>query len=92
MWPRWACVYYRQPVPDGLSEQHYRRRTWLVESVAQGGYRLVRVVLKGDKVERQEVFAEGWLQGEQRWGRPVDVLVYAGRSDSRIRRSGGRNL
>ena len=25
--------------------------------------------------EAQEVFAEGWLQGEQSWGRPVDVLV-----------------
>jgi len=39
------------------------------------GYRLVRVIIKDDKVERQEIFAEGWLQGEQNWGRPVDVLV-----------------
>jgi glucose/arabinose dehydrogenase len=22
-----------------------------------------------------EVFAEGWLQGESAWGRPVDVLM-----------------
>jgi glucose/arabinose dehydrogenase len=39
------------------------------------GYRLVRVVVKDNRVERQDVFAEGWLQGEQNWGRPVDVLV-----------------
>jgi glucose/arabinose dehydrogenase len=41
------------------------------------GYRLARIVLKDGKVERQEIFAEGWLQGEQNWGRPVDVLVMA---------------
>ena len=39
------------------------------------GYRVVRVVLDGARVARQEVFAEGWLQGEDRWGRPVDVEV-----------------
>jgi len=39
------------------------------------GYRIKRVVLSGDKVLRQEVFAEGWLQGQAAWGRPVDVLV-----------------
>jgi glucose/arabinose dehydrogenase len=24
---------------------------------------------------RYEIFAEGWLQGDKAWGRPVDVLV-----------------
>jgi glucose/arabinose dehydrogenase len=33
------------------------------------------VALKGNKVERYEVFAEGWLRNEQNWGRPVDLLV-----------------
>jgi glucose/arabinose dehydrogenase len=37
------------------------------------GYRVMRVVLKGDKVVKYEVFAEGWQQGERNWGRPVDV-------------------
>ena len=37
------------------------------------GYRIKRVVLEGNTVARQEVFAEGWLSGEQVWGRPVDV-------------------
>lgn len=26
-------------------------------------------------VTGQQVFAEGWLQGEESWGRPNDVLV-----------------
>jgi glucose/arabinose dehydrogenase len=32
-------------------------------------------VLSGNKVLKQEVFAEGWLQGQSAWGRPVDVLA-----------------
>ena len=39
------------------------------------GYRITRVVLKGDRPIRYEVFAKGWLQGGRAWGRPVDVLV-----------------
>jgi glucose/arabinose dehydrogenase len=39
------------------------------------GYRIKRIVLEGNRVVRQEVFAEGWLQGQAAWGRPADVLV-----------------
>jgi hypothetical protein len=39
------------------------------------GYRLKLVRLKNNKVVKQEVFAEGWLEQENAWGRPVDVLV-----------------
>ncbi|MBA4142036.1 MAG: sorbosone dehydrogenase family protein [Nitrosospira sp.] len=39
------------------------------------GYRLNRVQLKNNKVVKQDVFAEGWLENENAWGRPVDVLV-----------------
>ena len=35
----------------------------------------VYVVLKGHRPVRYEVFAEGWLQKDKAWGRPVDVLV-----------------
>jgi glucose/arabinose dehydrogenase len=41
------------------------------------GYNLVRVVLDANqKVVREEVFAEGWLNDstQEVWGRPVDVL------------------
>jgi glucose/arabinose dehydrogenase len=39
------------------------------------GYRVSLVRLEGDRVTGYEVFAEGWLQGREAWGRPVDLLV-----------------
>ena len=39
------------------------------------GYRVTRVRLEGNKAVEYKVFAEGWLQGGDEWGRPVDVLV-----------------
>ncbi len=39
------------------------------------GYRVTRVRLKDNKAIEYEPFAEGWLQGEAFWGRPVDLLV-----------------
>jgi len=33
------------------------------------------VVVEGGRVLKHEVFAEGWLQGESVWGRPVDIEV-----------------
>lgn len=39
------------------------------------GYRVMLVKLDGDDVVGYEVFAEGWLEGNQKRGRPVDVEV-----------------
>jgi len=39
------------------------------------GYRVMLVRLQGDKAVSYEPFAEGWLQGGEAWGRPVDVQV-----------------
>jgi glucose/arabinose dehydrogenase len=39
------------------------------------GYRVARARLEGNRVVELKIFAEGWLQGDQAWGRPVDVLV-----------------
>jgi glucose/arabinose dehydrogenase len=39
------------------------------------GYRLTLVRLKEGRAASYEIFAEGWLQGRNAWGRPVDVLV-----------------
>lgn len=39
------------------------------------GYRVKRVTFENGAVTGQEVFAEGWLQGQDDWGRPNDVLV-----------------
>jgi glucose/arabinose dehydrogenase len=39
------------------------------------GYRLMTVKAPMGTSESYEIFAEGWLQGREAWGRPVDVLV-----------------
>jgi glucose/arabinose dehydrogenase len=39
------------------------------------GYRISLAVFDKDLPVRYEVFAEGWLQGNKAWGRPVDVLI-----------------
>jgi glucose/arabinose dehydrogenase len=40
------------------------------------GYRVMLVELDENRYPiSYEVFAEGWLQGESDWGRPVDVLI-----------------
>ncbi len=39
------------------------------------GYRVALVRLRDGKPVSEEPFAEGWLEGEKAWGRPVDVLV-----------------
>lgn len=39
------------------------------------GYRIMRVRLKKDQAPVYTPFAQGWLQGDEAWGRPVDVLV-----------------
>jgi len=43
----------------------------------KSGYRVVRVVLDaaGEKVIQHEPFLTGWLQGQEAWGTPADVLV-----------------
>jgi len=39
------------------------------------GYRIQRVTVSGGQAVRHEVFADGWLQGDTAWGRPVDIEV-----------------
>ncbi|MEJ2153112.1 MAG: sorbosone dehydrogenase family protein [Gemmatimonadota bacterium] len=39
------------------------------------GYRITRVQLERGRVVSYEPFAEGWLEGESVWGRPVDILI-----------------
>jgi len=39
------------------------------------GYRITLVRIENGKAVAYEPFATGWLQGEQAWGRPADVLV-----------------
>ncbi len=39
------------------------------------GYRITRVIYEKQLPVSNEVFAEGWLQGDRACGRPVDVLI-----------------
>jgi glucose/arabinose dehydrogenase len=38
------------------------------------GYRIMLVKLNGNRAVSYEVFAEGWLQDDKAWGRPVALL------------------
>jgi glucose/arabinose dehydrogenase len=41
----------------------------------KSGYRVTVVRVNGGRAESYEPFATGWLQGDEAWGRPVDVIV-----------------
>ena len=41
------------------------------------GYRVQLVRLKGNKATKYKTFAGGWLQGDDVWGRPVDIIQLA---------------
>jgi glucose/arabinose dehydrogenase len=64
----------------GMFPAEYRGNIFIAEHGSwnrsqKTGYRIKRVVLAGNRVVKQEVFAEGWLHGQSAWGRPADVLV-----------------
>jgi len=72
--------------PDGLHfyrgsgfPPEYRGRLFIAQHGSwnrskKSGYRVIMVTLKDNKVVQSEVFAEGWMQDEKAWGRPVDLL------------------
>lgn len=56
----------------------YRHRMFIAQRGSwnrnqKSGFRVVTVEYRLGQPPRQEVFAEGWLQGDQFWGRPVYV-------------------
>jgi glucose/arabinose dehydrogenase len=40
------------------------------------GYRISMVDIDEDEATNYSVFAEGWLEGEEKYGRPVDIALY----------------
>lgn len=60
----------------------YRNRLFIVNHgswnrTAQAGpigYRIMAATIEANRVTKYNVFAEGFLQGRQAWGRPVDLL------------------
>ena len=60
--------------------EEYRNQIFIAEHGSWNrstpiGYRVTLVRLDNSRPVKYEVFAEGWLQGGQAWGRPADVLV-----------------
>ena len=61
--------------------EEYRNQIFIAEHGSWNrdskiGYRITLVRLdENNKSLGYEVFAKGWLQGEEQWGRPSDVLV-----------------
>lgn len=41
----------------------------------KSGYKVVRISVNEKGEKSRQIFAEGWLQGQRNWGRPVDFLV-----------------
>lgn len=39
------------------------------------GYRITLVKIENNRATSYEVFADGWMQNETAWGRPVDILL-----------------
>jgi len=66
----------------GMFPEEYRNQIIIAEHGSwnrkkKNGYRLTLVRLKDNQPVSYEVFAQGWKQGEQVWGRPVDVEAMA---------------
>lgn len=77
--PHVASLGMRFYTGDRFPEQ-YRHQIFIAEHGSWNrstpiGYRITLVRLEGSEVTSYEVFADGWLQGEEAWGRPVDVHI-----------------
>lgn len=64
----------------GMFPEEYRNQIFIAEHGSWNrsqkiGYRVMLVRLDGNTVVSYEPFAEGWLQGQDSWGRPADVQV-----------------
>ena len=63
--------------------QQYRNQIFIAEhgswnrspGVPHNGNRIALVRIDGNKVVSYEPFAQGWLEGRTRWGRPADLEV-----------------
>jgi glucose/arabinose dehydrogenase len=77
--PHVAALGMRFYAGEAFPEE-YRNQIFIAEHGSWNrakkiGYRITLVRLRDGRAVSSETFAEGWLQGEKVWGRPVDVLV-----------------
>lgn len=66
-------------IENDVFPEKYRKSVFIAEHGSWNrttpiGYRISRVELEGNKAVKYEAFADGWLKGLNRLGRPVDVL------------------
>ena len=74
--PLGLVFYTGSMFPDSFTKQLFITEHGSWNRSKKVGYRVVLVTFdETGKVTGQEVFANGWLQGEDNWGRPNDVLV-----------------
>lgn len=64
----------------GMFPQSYHNQIFIVEHGSWNraqkiGCRLILVCVEGTEAGSYETFAESWKEGEEAWGRPVDVCV-----------------
>lgn len=64
----------------GQFPEAYRGQVFIAEHGSwnrsrKSGYRISLVRLQGNRAVAYEPFATGWLQGENAWGRPAEVLM-----------------
>ena len=67
--------YTHTKFPDKYHNQIFIAEHGSWNRSSKVGYRIMVALLEGDKVVSYEPFATGWLEGEENWGRPVDVMV-----------------
>ena len=58
----------------------YRNKVFIAEHGSWNrsvpiGYRITMAVFDGKRPVSYEIFAEGWLQNNKAWGRPVDIII-----------------
>ena len=63
-----------------LFPEEYRGAIFIAEHGSwnrdpKSGYRITVVKLKEGRAVSYQPFAQGWLQGNDSWGRPVDLVV-----------------
>ena len=67
--------YTGRTFPPGYRGQVFIAEHGSWNRTKKTGYRISIVRLEGNRAASYEVFADGWLQGDRAWGRPVDVQV-----------------
>ena len=68
-------VLYRQHVSRRIPNRIFIAQHGSWNRSKKSGYRVIMVSSRTTRWSVRTVFAEGWLENERDWGRPVDMLV-----------------